>query len=75
MLKAKFKTYKRDVIRDFNAILHDIDGVVDAGKYELLRQYRGGFRVHLLNLLQSFSSTQYSPKEWRREYAGYKDDN
>lgn len=74
MLEAKFTTYKRDVIRDFNAILYDIDGVVDAGKSELLRQYRGGFRVYLLNSIQFFHSYPYSPKKWRREYAGYKDD-
>ena len=75
MLKAKFTTYKRDAIRDFHAIMYDIDGVVNAGKYELLRQYRGGFSVYLLNFIQFFHSSPYSPKEWRRDYAGYRDDD
>jgi len=75
MIKGNFKTYKRDVIRDFHAIIYDIDGVVDAGKSELLRQYRGGFRVYFLNFIQFFHSSPYSPKEWRKDFAGYKDDN
>lgn len=73
IIAGSFKSYK-NTPRKFDALIYDIDGVVDAGLSELLRQYRGGFKVHILNFLQFFSSSPYSAKEWRREFAGHKDD-
>lgn len=71
---GSFKSYKK-TLRKFDALIHDIDAVVDAGMSELLRQYRGGFKVYLVNFIQFFHSLPHSPKEWRREYAGYRDDD
>jgi len=64
---------EKDISRDIKALLYDIYGVVDAGTFELLRQYRGGFAVHILNFIQFFSVSPYSAKEWKRKYSGYKE--
>ena len=64
---------EKDISRDIKALLYNIYGVVDAGTFELLRQYRGGFEVHFLNFIQFFSFSPYSAKEWKRKYLGYKE--
>lgn len=54
--------------------MYDVYGIVDANVYELLRQYQGGFKVHVLNFVQFFQSSPYSAKEYKKGYLGYRDD-
>ena len=70
---GKFASYKESP-RILDELVYDINGAVAAGVSTLLWQYRGGFRVHFINFMQLFSSSPYSPKEWRRDYSGYVED-
>lgn len=73
MMTESFKNYK-NISRKFDPLVYDIYGIVDANTEELLRQYRGGFKLHFLNFMQFFSSSPYSAKAYKKEYLGYKDD-
>jgi len=70
---GNFRSYK-DTPRDFSQIMYDVYNVVDANTDELLRQYRGGFQVHILNFIQFFQSSPYSAKEYKKGYLGYRND-
>jgi hypothetical protein len=69
----KYKNYK-NISRNLNELVYDIYGIVDASTEELLRQYRGGLKLHILNFLQFFSSSPYSAKTWKEKFIGYKND-
>lgn len=71
---GSFRSYK-DTPRDFSQIMYDVYGIVDANIDELLRQYRGGFKLHVLNFLQSFQSSPYSAKEHKKRYLGYRNND
>jgi hypothetical protein len=74
LIASSFKNCK-DISQQFDALIYDIYGIVGANTEELLRQYRGGFKLHILNFIQSFSSSPYSAKAYKKEYLGYKEDS
>lgn len=70
---GEYSSYKKG-LRNFDKLIYDIYGVVAANTDELLRQYRGGFKLHFLNFVQFFQSSPYSAKEHKKGYLGFKDD-
>ncbi|MDD2782030.1 hypothetical protein [Sulfuricurvum sp.] len=73
MRAGSFTSYNEGS-RNFNELMYDLYGIVDANTEELLRQYRGGFKLHALKFAQSFSSSPYSAKVHKKGYLGYRDD-
>lgn len=72
IMTGSFRSYK-DTPRDFSQVMYDVYGIVNANVDELLRQYRGGFKLHVLNFVQFFQSSPYSAKEYKKGYLGYRD--
>ena len=73
IMTGSFRSYKEG-LHNFKELMHHIYNIVDANVDELLRQYRGGLKLHILNFVQFFQSSPYSAKEHKKGYLGYRDD-
>jgi hypothetical protein len=72
-MTGSFRSYKEG-LRNFEELIYDIYGIVDANSEELLRQYRGGFKLHVLNFIQFFQSSPYSAKAHKKGYLDYRNE-